>query len=354
MKVRNISGSIIVRKTSSNKEKLYITFKGKQVSTGLPNTEYGKSEARKILKQLNEEERNHRFNIKPEKDTLTVSQAFDKFLAQKKKSRDKKTIEWYECSYKAFFPIDFPVHKVERRNGVTISWLELNIQEMITRQAKSSATLAIYVRGTGVFVHWLYEEGYISFPVRLSRLKKMIKNAPKKPIRVYNEEEIQAICEQLRQDETYKDLAFCIEIMVATGMRIHEVLELTWNAVKKDIIEIESKDKRSIQLISRSEQVNKILEKIPRKPLQNKVFKWSQESDSRLRQALYTAMKNANIERDGRSFHEFRKTFITRLIVHNKKMNIFDIASAARCEIRIIQQHYLKYPTEQLELLLNS
>jgi len=34
-------------------------------------------------------------------------------------------------------------------------------------------------------------------------------------------------------------------------------------------------------------------------------------------------------------------------------MNIFDIANAARCEIRIIQQHYLKYPSEQLEALLN-
>jgi len=351
MKIKKIQGSIVVRQTSSKtkNERLYIIFKGRRQGTGLPNTKVGWAKARAILEKLNERSIENRFGIQKKEKALTLFKAFEIFREERSNTRAAKTLETDLNAFKAFFSYDFSLKEMIIREGQEISIMEHCIRDAIVRNKKSSATLAIYLRSCAVFANWLYDEGYIKYPIGIKKLAKLIKSYPKKPIRVYSDLEIQAITEYLQKTH-YKLLSSAILLMVHTGMRIHEVLELRWSHIYKDTIRIESKDRKTTQIVTITEKVQTILAEIPK--IEDKVFPWSAESDGRLRTALYAAMKELNIRRDRRSFHEMRKTFITRLIVENKNMNLFDIANAARCKISVIEAHYLKYPVEQLKRLL--
>lgn len=353
MRIKKQQGSIIARETSSKTKnrRLYITFKGKRISTGLDDTKAGWAKARDILQKMNEESVNKRFGLSKKQREVTVYQAFALYITERKNTRARKTVEADGNAFKAFFPKNFLLTETIIREGREVSLLEIYLRKAITENRKSSSTLHIYLRSINVFIGWLYEEGYIKHLIHVKKLAKLIRSEPKKPIRVYTDQEIQLITQSLRKTH-YSLLASAIELMVHTGMRIHEVLEMRWSDIYKDTIRIESKDHTQTQVVIVTDNIKKIIESIPHKG--DKLFPWSTESDGRLRNALYNAMKENNIPRDKRSFHEMRKTFITRLIVYNANMTLFDIAVAARCKISVIEQHYLKYPVERLRLLLEQ
>lgn len=82
---------------------------------------------------------------------------------------------------------------------------------------------------------------------------------------------------------------------------------------------------------------------------------YSRASDSRLRRTLYDLMDAAGVERDGRSFHEFKKTYISRLVAEvGTKMSLFEVARLARCSEQVLTRHYLKLGTNRLRDLMTQ
>lgn len=66
-------------------------------------------------------------------------------------------------------------------------------------------------------------------------------------------------------------------------------------------------------------------------------------------------MDAAGVERDGRSFHEFKKTYISRLVAEvGTKMSLFEVARLARCSEQVLTRHYLKLGTNRLRDLMTQ
>lgn len=84
--------------------------------------------------------------------------------------------------------------------------------------------------------------------------------------------------------------------------------------------------------------VVELLGQIPRRS--GTVFRWQASSDSRLRRRLYDAMKELKIDRNGRSFHEFRKTFCTMIFELGLPISA-SLALVRHKTIDVTIKHYL-------------
>jgi integrase len=95
-----------------------------------------------------------------------------------------------------------------------------------------------------------------------------------------------------------------------------------------------------------SDDVLAALQSLPQRKTK-KVFRWELVSVSRLRKRFYAAMDDLGIIRNGRSFHELRKTFIS--IMANADIDVRTASRLARCDIKVMMKHYTVLSTETVQ-----
>ncbi|RYE31365.1 MAG: site-specific integrase [Sphingobacteriales bacterium] len=300
-----------------------------------------------------------------------TSNAFDEFLRVNGANKSSKTIEWYNCSFNAIVPTDQklqPVTTVIRQEFKSILLLEKMIENYLITTKHKGDTPENYYMGMHKFVEWCYEEGYIEAMPRWKRLKSLIPISPGKPIKIYSENEVATFIkhnQEISNNEAYfkrtrqarLQFAWLIRLLDETPLRIHEPLE----AVKDDIdlrqkvMRVLSKDGKRWEYIPLTKTLLRLFDEMFEElHVKDKLFTWNRGNESKLRKYLHDTMTETQIERDGRGFHEFKKTYITRQVLRiGKDLSIVEVARLARCSIKVLEEHYLKMGTEHLRELLD-
>jgi len=137
-----------------------------------------------------------------------------------------------------------------------------------------------------------------------------------------------------------------------TGMRLSEIMNLTWDKVKlnESLIYLEEEDTKTEEkrFVPICEELKSMLESLPRHQ-SNRVFTYNDTPLNSLRNSFKTALKKAQIE--GFIFHDFRHTRINnwRLEGHD----YFRIMAASGHKTMSTFKRYNKVTKEEVKLLVS-
>jgi integrase len=137
-----------------------------------------------------------------------------------------------------------------------------------------------------------------------------------------------------------------------TGMRLSEIMNLTWDKVKlnESLIYLEEEDTKTEEkrFVPICEELKSMLESLPRHQ-SNRVFTYNGTPLNSLRNSFKTALKKAQIE--GFIFHDFRHTRINnwRLEGHD----YFRIMAASGHKTMSTFKRYNKVTKEEVKLLVS-
>lgn len=278
--------------------KIVILFKRKQFFTGLDySPENLKAAERKLI------ELNFNYNSgKQENKIYSIFEAWKKFEIQHIFNKAEKTISGYKYCKQKILTENFDL-------------TEKNIDYLILKflhQEKqlSENTKIIVFRHFQAFLNFCNENNLLEKKIALMKRYKL-KPTKKKPL-TYTETELKEIFNYFNE----KDLEFSLmlQFMTYSGLRIGETLKLNWNDInfQEKIIELKNKISSDPEKIPLSKKIISILDQLPKR-LDNKIFRWKNSSQSILTRKFHRYFEEKNIDRKGRNFHNFRKTFRMKL-----------------------------------------
>lgn len=303
IKLHDVPGSVFAEKRNN---KLVVQVRNKRVYTGLNDTPTNRRTAERIKENLYLES----IGLKPN-TTITrknLKQLFDLFISEREITLAPRTITNDKLAYRQFI----------RKNIVAEpEFIEQCVKESLKTTKISDESKNIYLKTFQVFLNWLFANGHLE--VRLNLKKKYFFKGTDKENEIFYENEILALLEYF--DKKDREFAILINFLLHTGLRINEALTLTFKQVRTDRIILSNKVEKTAEVLIISQDIYNILNEL-RQPGKTKVFRWKYTSYSRLNRTLTTAMENLNIEKRGRSFHEFRKTFLYNLQLQNVPVQI--------------------------------
>lgn len=315
MKKRQFPGTIFSKKGSN---RLVVKLKNREwrrgedpeqeryktIFTGLPDTPQGRAQAQKILEQ--EWLRAHGLEKPAQTRAVRIAEAWAQYVQIKRPQLQPKTLSGYEQAYNRI---------VGQQNFVlTESNVLACVREFLGAFTDSDTTRNVYLTAFQVFLNWCTAEKLLlgehgtSTAVHISRNRVAVQHK----IQMFTPEECAAIYAYFLEHDP--EFAALLELLRLTGARISDALTLTWEQIDMQGRTITWRNKRSKlpERVPIAPVAVELLEKIPRRR-GGAVFRWQPSSDSRLRRRLYDAMQTLKIPRDGRSFHEFRKTYCTMI-----------------------------------------
>lgn len=303
LNLNNITGSIFVENRSNT---IVVQVKGKRKYTGLKDTPYNRKIANRIKEKMYLE-----INGLTESIVITskkLSRLFETYISEREITKSKKTIM-----------LDKLVYKNLIRNNINadIKEIEKEIQNYLKTTTITDESKNIYLRQFQTFVNWLHKNAHISERINF-KTKYHFKTKTDNNL-IFTAEEVNKIIDYFNTSD--KEFAIMIKLMVNTGLRINEALTLTFKQVTKDKITLFNKNDKSTEYVILPEEVYNLLMSIKRKDT-DKVFRWSENSYSRLNRRLNTAMQLLSIPKENRSFHEFRKTYLYYLFKNGVPVNI--------------------------------
>ena len=241
---------------------------------------------------------------------MTIYKAFEEFKEEHFFKISPKTQSSYIDAFNRIFTSDFPLE----RNRVEKYLSDFSKKDLVKLTNKytnqvgllSASSKNIHLRGVSVFLKYI--EKYIG----VIDLKKYKLKAPAKIKKDYTETELRKLIEYW--DAKDREFANLIRFMIYTGGRIGETLDMTWDKVQDDKIIFQNKIDKDEEELPISEPLRKVLTEqreyaASRQHNKNQIFRWQSVTSSRLRKNLTDSMDACGIEKDGRSFHELRKTF---------------------------------------------
>lgn len=344
---RRGSGSIYCDRGS-----LYVSFRGKRIATGLPDTK----ENRKLLaEQL--DKAYMRFTLDKinvfdrTENKMTVGVAWREFLEKYASAKSPKTNEWYSISYNHFF----------KNSDVVLdpAHLERHLIDVITTSKNISPTSVLtYLRGVSAFLNWCHKRRYLSDLPDFDDLRSHIANVPLPDPDIYTLEELNKLRTYFRLHDSI--MADIVDICCSTGFRIHEVLEITWEDIRDDHVLQTSKDNRRRERFPLWSEARTVFDAIRRERaaefnvdpsvLSGRLFpglEWNQTTYYSLRRRLTSGMQKAGIAVvKGRKYHEFRKTFISRIC--RSGVPIDQAAKIARCSVATMMKYYRSFSMAEL------
>jgi integrase/recombinase XerD len=286
---KSISGSIFA---DGRNNKLIIQVHGKRVFTGLIDTPANRKVAEKLQFKLLLDH----LGLGEETNRLTIKKAFEEFIDIHCNRLELKTVRSYKLAYRTILKQDAKL---------TVANLEKEIHSFIRSFKGSDATFNIYLRSIQVFINYCIKRKYIPL---LPAYKDYKRPSSDKEIKVFTEAEVKAIIEHF--NKTDKEFAFLIRLLVQTGLRISEALDLDVSQIREDRLLIPNKiNKNRPEIVYISPDIREMLLTLGNP----KIFRWKVSSYSRINRTLRTALKDLGIV-DDRSFHEFRKTYLKKLI----------------------------------------
>jgi len=298
-----------------------VKFRNKQYSTGLEATPENLAKAKEIGWELHAKYTLHEV---PERATqkITFSKAIEHFQDHHANHKAKKTREAYNRAFQIFCP-----DKTRLLNEQTVLFF---IRSALKRH-KLGNGWDVYRRAYTKFLTHCVE--YKLLPDKITIVNLFPKPNPKK-VQVYEVQELSKLFDWCNQNDA--ELAVLLLVLVSTGLRIHEVLEMKYSDIRNGVLHLTSKDGKRAESVPLAEHVLKALAGI--KKQEDKVFRWQPQTVKRVRRKLYKGMEAVGIDRGGRSLHEIRKTFIS--LMANNDVDVRVASSLARCSIQVMMKHY--------------
>lgn len=347
------------------------------IATGILDTPQGRREVELLLVKTE-----HRYNairaglISPlparSQDLVTIKEAFDLFKEQRAAQRSKNSQRNYVLAYNAVMhhgderrPLTEQVDKGARRQ----LYVEQLIEKMITTRTTakgqvSPETCEIYARTFLIFLQWAFDEGMMPVMASRKRLKKLHPHMAGKPIRTYEDSEIEAMLAYCRREKATvaeRRMGYLVSVLARTPLRIHEALTARLSDIDNttSTLRVERKDGRTweyVPLMKRdAEMLLSIAEQTGATSPAHRILGYRESSTSRLRRTFMSVAKDAGVNLDGRLFHEFKKTYITKMVQRvGKDLSLQEVARLARCGLQVLEKHYLRMGSEHLREKLGN
>lgn len=337
---------------------LWIRFNGRRQSTGLPDTAQNRKRLQDILDKVHMRYMLDR--VDPFRTTAAVGlrDAFKEFLETYGKTKQLKTRQWYEQSFGFFFPkADDDVPLIAKAVEKRIEYCLYEVTKGAGHRSVSPRAKATYLNGILGFLRWCHRKEYLSTMVDSDHLLRYLSTVPRPEPKRFTDAEIAQILAQLRcKGAIEKEAAMVVELAVVTGFRIHELLELHSDQFRDDHIVVTSKDHRRIERFPLWSEARSVVDRIKRNVTADGrlfTFEPGQKGADVVRRRFDVAIKDAGIAKDGRSLHELRKTFISR-VCRSGSMPIDVAAKVCRCTVQVMMEHYRAFNVSELSTRLEE
>lgn len=295
----------------SNTNRLYIKYRSVRYATGLPDSKENRRIAEEMIMQL--WRRDHGMldaetmvNLSPKEKKPTFFEAYKKFEIERYARLNEQTKSIYEYAFDYLVKKTGYLHKAMDED----SFRQILIDFQNADHKLTSSSRRIILINFRVFHKWSCRRYKIEY-------NNTLEYAPpptKKLVKVYSEHEYLAILDYF--DKQDREFSLLLRFMLATGFRIGETVNMKWSQIKQDCIEVPNKlNKEQIETFPLSRELSAIVEQLRSYNNKERLFRWSGNSVSSLRKLLNRAFDELDIEKDGRAFHVFRKTFNKRLLL---------------------------------------
>lgn len=175
----------------------------------------------------------------------------------------------------------------------------------------SAVTINTYLRGFQVFLNFCTERKFL---VQTKFKAQFGKREIKKEVQIFTDEEVRAILADCAQHD--RELGLLVGLMVETGARPVDALNLKCSDVDvaNGIVNWHNKITKNIEPTPVSARAREVLQDaLTLAGARERVFRWQHASLSRVTDRLNASMKRAGVEKNGRSFKNFRTTFKFRI-----------------------------------------
>ncbi len=290
--------TIYKQKDSNN---LCIRMLGKRMSTGIADSLEGRRIVAKIAEHKYQEFlQNKGFFIKRVK-TIGIKEIADDYLPRinQKKTRYILTYSLTQIDYEDNYPLNKDnIYK--------------KIRILLRNKVCSATTLNTIITKLQTFFNRLYDDEIIKEKIELKKFKTRESKEEKFP---YTEIEVENIFRLAKKKD--KEFYLLLAFLRFTGFRIGETLQLTKNSFDwiNRVIYVPNKVNKSV---IQKFPITKIVEQIylqldefniNNTKNQERLFRWSCSTISRLRKWLEDIETELNIKKTRRAFHGFRRSF---------------------------------------------
>lgn len=288
---------------------LYIKFRGKQYSTGLKPDKHGYALAKAML----EKKFLDYHNLKPTIKVVTFKEAWDSYsntLIQK----SERTVYAYRHAFDKIVTNDNEFLTNDNIENFILTFLKTNYNI-------SDTSINTFLGKFQVFLNYCAEKKWIEL---INFNKKYSRSVVETSADSFSNIETCQIIKYFLSNHT--EIAYMIIFMLETGARVVDSLTLEWSQIdfQNKNITFKNKNTKQPEVRMASNLAFKVLDRL-RKLNQSKVFSWSYSYSSKLSKILNKALQDLNIDKNKRSFQEFRVTFRMRL------------------EERGVPEHYIEY-----------
>jgi integrase len=266
----------------------------------------------------------------------TINKAFNHYL-RTKISRYPKTHRQYRLAFKNIISEDYTLK---------LDHIEKDIHNYIKNTSHSPVTVNTYLTLIQGFVNYCSEQGWL----RQKNFKKLYRQkVTRREPEPYTDAEVAHLLEVTREHNY--PLAIMLEFMVETGARVIDCLTLTKGQIRKNSIIWSNKITKAAEERPVSARALILLSELPTDGA--RIFPWRYSTASRLSRTLAKMFERAGIDRNGRSFQEFRSTFRMRLIKKGvPEIYIEYLLRHSRPDITAI--HYTSYKSDAILSHLNQ
>lgn len=312
-------------------------LKKKRIYTGLKDNSINRKRAEKIKENLYLEILGLKENLLITRKN--INQIFDKFISEREITHSKATISIYKLAYKSII-----------KNNITLDaeLIEDEVIYFLKNSKVTHETKNIYVRTLSTFLNWLHEKGHIDKRINVKR--KYYLKTKKQENKIFLKSEINQIVDYFNKID--EEFAILIKFLSLTGLRIGEALNLTWQQVRKNYIYLHNKVSFENEKIPINDFIFNLIAPLKVKN-KIKVFRWQNSSRSRLNRRLNDALEKLNIEKDNRSFHELRKSFLYYLMKSEIPVNVAQKLMRHK-NIRVTIDYYQKLDDDILQNSMNK
>lgn len=159
--------------------------------------------------------------------TLSMLSLFEAFTKERRYLHNvsPKTLDWYECSRKAFEPY---LASVRSESDVAVE-VRRGVMELSERGKLKATSINDYARCMNAFLRWLHAEQHITKLVHIPKLKTQ-----KKVLEILTDEQVKKIITYKPSKAIERRVHVMILLILDTGMRVDEVLNLRKQDVDLD------------------------------------------------------------------------------------------------------------------------
>ncbi len=327
-KRRTYPGSIF-----EHQGKLYIKFKGIKQSTGLEPTKLGYAQAERLLEQ-----KWLRYNRLEETTAkrITIQEAFDKFIEAKAVLRNK-SIETYKYAFNAVISGDYLLSN---------DTIESDIQNFIKSTNYSKTSKNTYLSHIQWFLNYCYKKKWL--PKSEFKSDYEFKNSNKEP-EPWSEDCCWCFIEYFKY--RYYEVSLLIQFMLETGARMVDALNMKPEDVKPKFIMWYNKKTKAPEPRPYTQRAAEILSELPKR--EGRIWNWTYRGSSFLNKLMRQAADNMCIERNGRSFQEFRSAYRMKLLNNGVPLE-YAMYMLRHKDFKVTDEFYTKYRHENIINLIEK